>query len=373
MRWRAAWLAALVLLALFGGVVWRWGRPATLALALAAPATDAWVSPFIDHPRRDEIEIPSGSIRLHADLYRPGHARGTLLLVHGLSRAGRRQPDLERLARLLAGHGLLVVVPQFDGLAAFKLTGREVDDIRAALRHAAAIGTSTPDSTSPGSLGIAGFSFGAGPALIAAAGVPDLRVAASFGGYADLLHVITYVTTGAHSFDGRRYVQRQEEYNRWKLLALLTPLVAAPDQRGLLDAIAQRKLAYPGDDTSALERDLAPAGRAVLALAVNRREDQVARLVAALPEGSREALERMSPLGAVPYIQARLLLAHGKADDSIPFTESVRLAAAAGDRAHLALFVTFHHTGAQPFWSSVMTRTADAGRLLRVVDELLGP
>ena len=50
-----------------------------------------------------------------------------VLLVHGLSRMGRRQPDLERLARLLAGHGLVVVVPQFEGLAAFRLTGREIE------------------------------------------------------------------------------------------------------------------------------------------------------------------------------------------------------------------------------------------------------
>ena len=373
MRWRAAGLAAVLLLLLVGGLVWRWGRPAALAAALAAPSSEPWLGAFIDEPRREEIEIPSGDGRLLADVYRPRHVRGTLLLVHGLSRAGRRQPDLERLARLVAGRGLLVVVPQFDGLAAFKLTGREVDDIRAALLHAAAFGPHAQGSPARTSLGVAGFSFGAGPALIAAAGVPDLRVAASFGSYADLVHVITYVTTGAHTFDGRRYVQRQEEYNRWKLLALLTPLVAAPDQRGLLDAIAQRKLAYPGDDTIALERDLAPESRAILALAVNRREDQVAALVAALPAGSREALDRMSPLAVVPRLRARLLLAHGMADDSIPFTESLRLAAAAGDRAHLALFETFHHTGAQPFWSSAMTRMADAGRLLRVVDELLGP
>ncbi len=75
------------------------------------------------------------------------------------------------------------------------------------------------------SAGIAGFSFGAGPALLAAADVPGLRVVGSFGGYADLTHVIAYVTTGAHDFDGRRYVQRQEEYNRWKLLALLVGFV----------------------------------------------------------------------------------------------------------------------------------------------------
>src|SRR5262249_55942757 len=184
-----------------------------------------------------------------------------------------------------------------------------------------------------GRVGIAGFSFGAGPALIAAADIPDLRVAASFGGYADLLDVITYVTTGAHGFAGHRYVQRQEEYNRWKLLALLAPLVAERRQRQLLDAIAQKKLAYRGDDTSAIEVSLDPAGRAVLAIAVNRRADRVAALVAALTPASREALQRLSPLAAVPRIRGRLLLAHGIADDSIPCTASRRCAAGAAPRA----------------------------------------
>ena len=369
MRWRVGTLAAVVVLMI---VVWRWAAPGTLALTLAAPTTESWVGGILTPPSREEITIPTGSGKLVADFYRPQHVRGALLLVHGLSREGRRQPDLERLARLLATHGLEIIVPQFDGLAAFKLTGREIDDIRAALRHAATTRL-TSDSAPGGFLGIAGFSFGAGPALIAAAGLPKLRLAASFGGYADLIHVITYATTGVHDFGGQQYSARQEEYNRWKLLALLAPLVEASDERRLLEVIAQRKLANPSDDTGALERDLAPESRAMLALALNRRKDQVEALVARLPARVRKALDRLSPLPAVPRIRARLLVAHGMADDSIPFTESMRLAAAAGDRAHLALFETFHHTGAQPFWSSAMRRAADAGKLLRLLDMLLEP
>src|SRR4029453_5900710 len=112
---------------------------------------------------------------------------------------------------LFAAHHWLVLVPRFEGLAAFKLSGREVTEIRAALRSLA--GQRTP-------VAIAGLSFGAGPALLAAANVPDLSFAASFGGYADLRNVILYLTTGVHQIGGRRSVQPQEEYNRWKLLPL---------------------------------------------------------------------------------------------------------------------------------------------------------
>ncbi len=359
---RAALLVGLLALGLLAAVGWRWGPALTLSLALAAPSSDPWITLVRPVAAREEISIPSPSGQLAADLYRPAAPRGALLLVHGLSRAGRRQPDLQRFASLVARHGVLVVVPQFDGLAAFRLTGREVEDVRAALRYTAALGP-TP--------GIAGFSFGAGPALLAAADVPDLRVVGSFGGYADLAHVIGFITTGAHSDGRQRHVQPQQEYNRWKLLALLVGFVGDESDRRRLGEIAARKLDWPQDDTISVEDQLGPEGRAVLALVVNRREDAVGPLLAQLPRSAREELARLSPLGAVGRVRARVLLAHGTADDSIPFTESVRLAEAAGEGARLSLFYGFHHTGPAPAWTSLGTHSQDGWKLVRLVDELL--
>src|SRR5262245_18745374 len=365
---RAGWLAALLFVALLGLLGWRFGSATSLTLTLAAPMAESWLRGFQGHQQREEITIPAdASSSLHADLYRPARPRGALLLVHGLSRAGRRQPDLERLARLLAGHGLVVVVPQFEGLAAFRLTGREIDDVRGALRYTQRVAA----FSTLGFNGIAGFSFGAGPAIIAAADVPGLSVVGSFGGYADLRRVIVYITTGAHDFDGRWNRRQQEEYNRWKLLALLVPLVPSRDDRGVLEEIAQRKLNDPAADTSRLEQRVGTGGGAVLALVLNRRNDAMDELMADLPDDAKTALERLSPLAVVPRLRARLIVALGIAHDSIPFTESLRLAAAAGDRAHLALFETFHHTGPQTLWTSLTRRARDGWRLVRVIDELL--
>ncbi len=357
----------ILLVAGFGGIiailaVARFGPALSLSLALAAPAAEKWVSRVRPEPVREETAIPAPSGLLRADVYRPQRARGALLLVHGLSRMGRRQPDLARLAGLLAQHGVLVVVPQFEGLAAFRLDGREVDDVRSALRY-----TATLDPSS----GVAGFSFGAGPALLAADEVPGLRVVGSFGGYADLRHVIRYVTTGVHDLDGSRYVQRQEPYNRWKLLALLVGLVESDRDRRILEEVAQRRLANPADDTSDAEAKLDSGGRAILALVANRQDDAVDGLIEQLPVGTREMLRRLSPMSAVSRLSSRVLIAHGMADESIPFTESLRLAAAAGSRGRLALFESFHHTGPTPVWSSMWYRAGDGWRLVRVVDELL--
>src|SRR5262249_31160600 len=56
------------------------------------------------------------------------------------------------------------------------------------------------------------------------------------------------------------------------------------------------------------------------AAAATRRDEDVAPLLAGLPPAAREALDRLSPLGVVSRLSGRLLIAHGAADDSIPFT-----------------------------------------------------
>jgi dipeptidyl aminopeptidase/acylaminoacyl peptidase len=305
--------AALLLVA----VLLRFGPAVLLSLSLAVPATEAWLAPAYAEPVREEITIARNGRRISADLYRPPSPRAALVIVHGLSRAGRRHPEIVRLARLLAQRRQLVVVPQVAGLADFVLSGTEVEDIAAVLRDVAARGHP---------VGIAGFSFGAGPALLAAAEVPDVRVAGSFGGYAD---------------------------------------------RRTLGAIAARRLANPADDTGDLQARLDAPGRAVLRLALNREEASVAPLVAALSPETRAMLARLSPLAIVPRLRGRLLVAHGEADDSIPFTESLRLGEAARGRARVAILRTFHHTGPQAVWTSLALRAADGWNLMRLVDGLL--
>src|SRR3989441_11248357 len=250
-RWRAWLVGVAIAAALLGGALLaRMGPALSLAVALALPGAGSWLAPLHAEVVVEEMSIEAGGRRLVADLSRPSAPRGGLLLVHGLSRTGRRHPELVRLARLLARHHRLVLVPHFEGLAAYRLSGREVAEVRAARRAAAA--------QSP-SIGLAGLSFGAGPALLAAADVPDLAITASFGGYADLRDVILYLTTGVHQFGGRRYMQAPEEYNRWKLLALLVDFVQDERDRRVLVRISRGGQGDPRGDTRALAADVGPA------------------------------------------------------------------------------------------------------------------
>jgi pimeloyl-ACP methyl ester carboxylesterase len=347
---RPLWIALGVFgLATLTGVLWlAYGRALSLSIALAVPAAESWL-PGADVVR-EEVQIPFAGRTLAADLYRSARPRGTVLLVHGLSAAGRRQPDLARLARLLARHGPLALVPQFDSLAAFKLDGCEVAAIVAALDYAT--GVARP-------VALAGFSFGAGPALLAAAERPDVRLAGSFGGYADLRAVVAYVTTEAGA----------EPYNRWKLLQLLAGLVGDASDRAGLDSIARARLANPFEDTSRREAELRSAGRAVLALVHNRRADAVSGLLAGLSSDTHTALDRLSPLSAMSRLRGRALIAHGRADSSIPYTESVRLAEAADTQA--VILSTFHHTGPLSFLELMRSGVPDGWKLVGLAEALL--
>jgi hypothetical protein len=358
---RIAYAAATALVGVVLALAIAW--PAlTLSLALAVPSVEPVLTAFSSEPTRSEVRIVVADRPVVADLYRPARPRSALVLVHGLSRAGREHPELVHLARLLARRDIAVLVPHFEGMAAFTLSGRETAEIAAALEHARGLGVP---------VGVAGFSFGAGPALLAAAAAPDVRVAGSFGGYADLRHVIRYITTGVHELDGRRYVQAPEPYNRWKLLALLAGFLDEPAERAGLQAIASRRLDDPGAETAALEARLGPGAAAMLALARARDDAEVTRRLASLPARARDALDALSVVAAARHLNGRLLIAHGAADVSIPFTESLRLAAAAGDRARVAVLRTFDHTGTRGSWTVLADRAADGWALFRLVDALL--
>jgi hypothetical protein len=361
-RRRLAWVIVAIGFLLTMTVTVRFAPAVLFTWALAAPAFDAWIASWSTSPATEEITVRAGATILRADLYRPGHIRSALLLVHGLSPAGARHPELVRLARLFARHGHLVLVPHFEGLAAFRLSGREIDEIKAALaelRHRSV------------AVAVAGFSFGAGPMLVAAADEEGLAWIGTFGGYADLRNVIVYLTTGIHTFQGRRHAGRVEEYNRWKLAALLAPLLDDPGDRERLASIASRRLANPADDTGALAAGLGPSGRTAMSLVLSRREDLTGALVDRLSPATRAQLDHLSPIAVVPRLRARLLVVHGADDDSIPFTESLRLAEGAPRGTRVVILQSFHHTGPRRSWSGLPRRAADAAALLFLIDEML--
>jgi pimeloyl-ACP methyl ester carboxylesterase len=250
-----------------------------LAEFLSAAAGPGPLSALTPEPRRAALA--------GADRYEP-HALVAgvpLVLVHGYTPYGKDDPDLRRAADLLARAGFEVLVPTIPGLTRGRLRPEDADPVVAAL------------AARPGRAVLVGVSVGAGPALLAAATPPAReRVAAVLvlGGYASALEVVRYWLTGEYAWGEVRGRHPHP------------PEVV----RAFLDA----------------NRDLVDdATRAALATGDPAR---VSAALAALPPPTRALLDALSPERVAPAISARLILVHGRDDPAVPYTESLRLAAA---------------------------------------------
>jgi pimeloyl-ACP methyl ester carboxylesterase len=305
------------------------GRTALLAAAFLieflTQGQPAVLSALTDPP----IHRPGAFGETGADLY--GHvgldAGRPLVLAHGLASEGKDDPRVRGAAALLARAGFDVAVPTIPGLTRGRLGPEDVEPVVGALAA-----RSEPTV-------LVGVSVGAGPALLAAADprVRD-RVSAvlSLGGYASAREVLRFWLSGTYAYQGiRGRVDHDPE------------LV-----RGFLRANADR---------------LDPASRA--ALDAGHREAADRLLDPPTPELARY-LDALSPIRVAPSIGARLILVHGRADRAVPYTESLRLAAAHPGRTTLVLVGLVEHVGGTRGRGFAEAR--DLFALWRVMYALLG-
>jgi hypothetical protein len=176
-------------------------------------------------------------------------------------------------------------------------------------------------------------SVGSGPALLAAAD-PRVRdrvsVVLSLGGYASALEVLRFFVTGDYAWDGiRGHVSHPPDVVRAFVEA----------NADLLDPAARDALGDPARAAAALAHP---------------------------PPAVAELLDRLSPERVVNQIRARLVLVHGVDDPAVPYTESLRLAAARPERTKLVLVhLVGHVEGARA--SSRLAAVREIGALVLVV------
>jgi len=283
------------------------------------------LSMLTDPPTRRPLALPgtAADLYLHAGL----DAGRPLVLAHGFAPEGKDDPRVRDAAGLLARAGFDVAVPTIPGLTRGRLGSEDVEPVVGAL---AARGGRTV---------LVGVSVGAGPALLAAAD-PRVRervsAVLSLGGYASAVEVLRFWLTGAYAYEGvRGRVEHDPELVRM-----------------FLRANADR---------------LGPASRAALEAA---DREAAGRLLDAPPPDLRRYLDALSPIRVASGIGASLVLVHGRADRAVPYTESLRLAAARPDRTTLVLVGLVEHVeGARGRgWSEAR----DLFALWRVMYALLG-
>ncbi len=369
-RWRtiaAALLGALALAALAGTPAVHRGHEALLILLdIQAGAGPSRLKDHTRDPLRTAADFRILGRDHQADRYQPADRapRATLVLLHGLTPAGRREPRLERFATTLARAGFRVVVPDLPGLRSLDVGTEDIRDVTDTLRQVLGPETDLDCNT----VGLMGFSFAVGPALIAAL-TPDVGERLSFvvavGGYYDLAGAITYATTGYDPMSGRRGTPPAPE-GKWWLLRSESQRLTRAEDRTLLNELAQRRTRDPTATVDDLLSPLSRDGRAVYALAANSDPERVRELIRQLPAEIRTQLQALDlAQRKLETLRAHLLLIHGTDDNVIPVGHSRALLARLG-KARASLFEAggLDHVDVAP-------RLRDTFRLWQATRELL--
>jgi fermentation-respiration switch protein FrsA (DUF1100 family) len=310
----------------------------------------AWLARLAAKPvERDPVRtIPTRHGPMEAQLYKPpGSARRTTILVPGVHMDGVREERLVGLAHELAATGLRVLTVGPPDLMGYRLSPNSTDQLEDAIAWAAA----QPDLSPDGRVDIMAFSFSGGLAVVAA-GRESVRhqVAAvlSFGGHADLAHVLRYLCDGTSApippdaaqlatGGDRIHIPKPHDYGAVVALLNVAPrMVPAEQIEGLQQAVTTFLHASSIDrlDQAAALSVFAQARRLGQAMPEPARtlmsyvsDRDVARLGRALAPllSTVELPAALSP-ALSPLPSPPVFLLHGTDDSVVPATEMLDLA-----------------------------------------------
>lgn len=338
------------------------------------PPEKALMGKLIPAPVVKQVSVPSRGKRLKADLYVPRRKgkHPALLIVHGVNPTGKDDEQVVLLAKNLARAGFLVLVPDFEGMKTLRIRLSDVEDVVQSFLYLARDRQARPGGA------MMGISYGAGPMLLAAA---DSRVndrtatVATFGGYGDLREVLRFALTGSFEYGGHEGRQRPDSSLRWMFLYKNLDLLGPGAERDRLRKIIEKQGRYESADAAVMAKTLGPEGKAVHAFLTNTDGRRFPALYENLPASMREYVNQLSPVRVVSRVKAYFIIAHGMEDYSIPYTESLRLADAVGDRerVHVALLPQFMHIeSVESSGSDLYRRYAVGGwRLFGAIYDLL--
>lgn len=303
----------------------------------------AWLTPT---PVAKTLEIPGKFGNIAADLYylEGRRKRAGLLLTHGIIEDGKNDPRLKRFAYSLARVGFAVLVPDLQAMKSFRIAFSDVDDIVASSHYL----VSLTDIVDEKKLGLMGFSYAAGPTLMAAADPllrDHIKFVVSFGGYYDPINVIRFITTGYYEYGREKGFLQPQPYGKWVFFMNNVDYVGNENDRKILRQIFKNEQMETPPDVAPLLKRLTPNGRSVYELLVNTDPSRTEKLVQTIDPRLRAYLKKLSLAPVVPQIGAHFIIGHGNTDPLIPYTESLRLADAVGDKArvHAAILRLFTH------------------------------
>jgi pimeloyl-ACP methyl ester carboxylesterase len=234
----------------------------------------------------------------------------------------QRSMGSEKLEGTLAAKGFFVVTPDIAMFRQFKVTPAVLDEIAFWYTETRELAASRKIER----IGIAGISFSATLALIAAA-QPQARDTAGFvlgiGAYDDLRRCSRQWFSSSQAGAGEGYYPVRF-YAKWILmLAALDMLGADEDRKFLQEVLLSLLLQRP---VTPAPDNLTDEGRRWYRLAVMPENESDPELVAAIEHYLAPRLYRqLSPDLAAAEVRCPVFLVHGAYDDLIPPTESEAL------------------------------------------------
>jgi dienelactone hydrolase len=272
----------------------------------------------------EDLTLPSSAGPVRARLYfRADRPRGPgVVVAHGVHFQGIDERRLVPFARALAAEGRSVLTPELADLADYRITARGVDVLEAAVGYLA----SRHDHVRQERVGLLGFSFAGGLALVASA-LPELHgklsFVASVGGHQDLSRVLHFLI---HDEIATPRGLEHEKAHEYGLVVLvhenLERFVPEPDLPVLRAAFkAWLEEDRPRARAFASQRTTLAAERLWLLLESGRLQTLAPELDALL-SSQQGRLSALSPRGHLHEIDAPVYLLHGAHDSVIPPSET---------------------------------------------------
>jgi dienelactone hydrolase len=277
-----------------------------------------------DHISTEDVTVPGAAGPIRARLYfLTDQPRGPgLVVAHGVHYRGIDERRLVPFARSLAEQGLVVLTPEIADLADYRITASGIGIIRDAVGYLA----SRTDHVNRERVGVLGFSFAGGLALVAAA-QPELHgklaSVTSVGGHHDLARVLNFLIHDEIETPAGLEREQAHEYGLVVLLyGNLEQFVPSAD----LPALRSAFKAWLEEDrsrarTEANRRTSKGADR-LWSLLEQGQLQTLAPELDALLAAQRPTLSQLSPSGRLHQIDAPVFLLHGAHDSVIPPSET---------------------------------------------------
>jgi dienelactone hydrolase len=355
-RWLTALLVALSLLIVGWSPVTRQVRAVAFLQRLSDP--DA-VGARLES---EELSIAGKNGPIRARLYfreDAGPSPG-IVVAHGVHYRGIDESRLVPFARALAESGLTVLTPELSELADYRITDSGVDVIRDSVAYL----VKRRDRVAGERVGVLGFSFAGGLALVAAQ-APDtarhVSSVTSVGGHHDLRRVLKFLIH--NQIETPRGVVRAQAHEYGLVVLVyenLAHFAPAADQPALQRSFKAWLQVDRKSARKAAEALVTPEGQRLWQLLEKQQLQALAPELDRLLEQQTQRLRRLSAAGQLRRLTMPVHLLHGSHDSVIPPSET--------DAAHLELGAAEHQALVSPLLEHVeVSKTAGFSDKLALV------